>query len=122
MADVQINAAQILAALREPFSETNELLGREMQRQLTDPKWAWPTQPSPRDIVDTGRLRDSYQGTADGLEYEHAYPVRYALAVHNGAVMRNGSQPARPWVKQAVKEFDFAESYAQLAQARLDKL
>lgn len=114
---------QIVAALEQPFKETNELLGRNMQKQITDNKWSWPSSPSPRDIVDTGRLRQSYQPFPQGLAYEHSYNVEYALAVHEGAMLANGgSLPARPWIRVALREFGFAKVFEKLAQAKLDRI
>jgi hypothetical protein len=111
---------EILGELQQPFKEANELLGRNAQQQITSNKWAWPAAPSPRDIVDNGQLRDSYLPVDLGLEYEHTWNTDYAMAVHEGAVFKDGrSMPARPWMRQALKEFDFEGTFNTLARRRL---
>lgn len=74
---------------------------------------------SPRDIVDTGILRQSYGQSVelagrDGLQVLHNWNTRYALAVHNGYRLRNGRQmPARPWTKEPLERFTkIFEDYA----------
>lgn len=113
----------ILAALPGPFRETNEIYQRRAQQAITENRWQWPVQPSPRDIVDQGGLRDSYRGfPVPPFSYDHAWggeDVAYALAVHEGARLQEGNQPARPWAITALDEFDFAGTFARLVRARL---
>lgn len=54
---------------------------------------------SPRNIVDTGRLRNALLFRfIDGFTAEYRWTSQYATAVHQGARLRNGTLlPARPW-------------------------
>ncbi len=54
---------------------------------------------SPRNIVDTGLLRQSNTGPEiDGLRAKFRWRVPYAAAVHEGAQLSNGTLlPGRPW-------------------------
>lgn len=113
---LRLSTREVTKEMEDAFQQTNELLGRQFQKEITSDKWAWPTTPSPRDIVDTGQLRDSYEGDPVGpREYQHTYNTRYALAVHEGAVFRDGhSMPARPWMRQGLKDFDFVGAMRRL--------
>lgn len=47
-----------------------------------------------------------------------SYNVPYAIFVHEGVVMKNGGvMPARPWIRVAMREFDFAGTMRKLAFA-----
>lgn len=77
-------------------------------------KWQWPYG-APRDIVDTGKLRDSLQIKTTFLQtkvqFQVAYTAPYAAFVHYGGMIkpygnknaRDVLIPGRPWV-QAVFE------------------
>ncbi len=138
--DLKLNDREIVGALTEPFNQANELLGRQFTKEITSNKWSWPTEPSPRDIVDLNQLRDSYEGEriheATGPAYLHTYNTRYAMPVHEGAHFRPDSKwgriwtairgrpemPARPWMYQGLKDFDIAKAFSALAQARLGRI
>lgn len=82
-------------------------------------KWDWPNRTfrqngqvvdSPRDIIDTGYLRDSYQldlqTSGDRVKGEVTWTAPYAVDVHNGTP----DKPARPFThaaitRQAVSDF-----------------
>lgn len=86
--EVKFNTTELLAGAEAAFKDANMILGREFQKRITSNTWQWPSEPSPRDIVDTGQLRDSYTPTAlSKTEHEHAWNTEYAMAVHEGAVM-----------------------------------
>lgn len=85
-------------AARLALRRTADQLDVEFTNEISDPKWEWPRQPSPRDIVDTGLLRASQQrtDTPDGVRW--SWGVEYAAQVHEGETLRNGeTRPARPW-------------------------
>lgn len=122
--EVKFNTTMLLAGAESAFGDANMILGRELQKRITDNRWGWPTDPSPRDIVDKGQLRDSYTPTAiSKTEHEHAWNTEYAMAVHEGVVFQGGrSMPARPWVRVTLREFDFADAYGKLAQSELARV
>lgn len=103
----QVNAA---------FVATVQEFAAECQEQITTDKWDWPRGESPRDIVDTGLLRDSqtqpiYESTGSGLRARIQWdPVdantgkHYALSVHNGEVVGGQVRPGRPWAETALQE------------------
>ncbi len=126
--EVRFNTAQLLAGAEAAFNEANMVLGREFQKRITSNMWAWPSSPSPRDIVDHGQLRDSYTPTAiTPTVFEHAWNTEYAMAVHEGALYKDGkgnavrAMPARPWVRVTLRDFKFADAYAKLAQAEMER-
>lgn len=130
MTDFQVtfNTTQLLAAADAAWGEANMVLGREFQKRITSNIWAWPRSPSPRDIVDQGQLRDSYTPTAiTPTVFEHAWNTDYAMAVHEGAVYKDGAgnavraMPARKWVRVTLRDFKFADAYARLAQAEMER-
>lgn len=95
----------ITRAAHEAIRKTGDYLEQCFVEELSDPKWAWPTAPSPRDIVDSGRLRASMQRVSRPGSEVFSWPVEYAAQVHEGAVMTNGrSLPARPWTREPLKE------------------
>lgn len=106
-------------AVEEAFRETNQIMGLEFTKAITDNIWNW-LDGANRDIVDTGRLRDSYDMTlVDPDTYEHTWAVDYAVAAHEGARLRNGANiPARPWTTYALRQKDFADVFARLAAAK----
>lgn len=106
----------------EPFYQANELLGRAFTRQITARTWAWPTAPTPRDIVDLGQLRDSYTAERehDGNDpiVDHAWTAAHSLPVHQGAVFDDGSSmPARPWTKKPLDDGVLENAFETLVNA-----
>ena len=106
MADLRINEA-----LDETFDDLATYLARRFTAEIRAAKWNWPTDPSPRDIVDSGNLakslRVSRATTLDHrLEILFAWTAPYSGPVHDGAVFKrtgpNGeviSMPARSWTR-----------------------
>lgn len=111
--EVKLNGAPLTAALERAFLDANLIFARDTARELTDDKWNWPrptlrktgiTVDSPRDIVDLGGLRTSYvPQVIDAREYEHAWTVDYAMAVHEGARVGNTVMPPRPWTEEPLE-------------------
>jgi len=120
--DLDWRGDALVGDLGEAFYQANEVLGRSFQREITASKWQWPSQPSPRDIVDTGNLRQAYAGerTQDGRNpaYDHAWNVEYAMAVHEGARLKNGTVlPGRPWTKAPLKNGVLEKAFEKLARS-----
>lgn len=121
-----IDRDAILRAAEAAFRDTGFAAGRQFSKAITSNIWAWPNGESPRDVVDTGRLRSSqteeYKGLqADGtFRFEFNWPVDYAAPVHQGAVFRNGSSmPARPWTRVALQQWDAQRHFARAFRAYL---
>ncbi|WP_216915941.1 MULTISPECIES: hypothetical protein [unclassified Synechococcus] len=76
---------------------------------------------SPRNIIDTGLLRQSNTGpTINGLRAEFRWTAPYAAAVHEGARLSNGTLlPARPWTGavlgtepvSGIEPFDYKKAF-----------
>jgi hypothetical protein len=97
--------------------------------QLEAVKWAWADRKtvrssgqvvgSPRDIVDTGKLRDSLEVMDMGNSHvRYEYGEDYAGLVHQGfdgagQAGQPVSYPARPWVVGAYEENDLLEIFAE---------
>jgi hypothetical protein len=113
---VDIDRKAIDQMVERKFLRACVRLGAEFTRQISEPKWDYPTGESPRDIVDTGRLRASQQGRLIGrLEYEFVWPVRYSLFVLVGGTIRvpgGGVRvvPGRDWISAGLEAFDFPEA------------
>jgi hypothetical protein len=123
--EFQVNVGPITAAVEKAFSQANELFNRNAAKEITDDKWYWPSQPSPRDVIDLGGLKGSYQPLqVSPTEYEHSWTVDYAMAVHEGALFggSDGSNPtagypSRPWTKAPLERFP--KDFEKLAKANL---
>jgi hypothetical protein len=88
--------------------------GDANRRAIEDPIWNWPRGESPRDIVDTGDLRDSQKidFVSDG-EAVISWDVDYALKVHEGETTRSGAEfPARRWTQYAQAEYKPFDKFA----------
>lgn len=125
--DLEWNGDAIVGALEEPFHQANEVLGRAFANEITAEKWEWPTQPSPRDIVDTGELRRDYKGErqTQGADpaHDHTWSMEYAMAVHEGADLANGARlPARPWTKKPTEDGVLEEAFEKLAAGPLGRI
>lgn len=92
--------------------------------------WAWPNVTirsggkkagNPRNIVDSNVLRLSNTGPQiSGLRAVYTWRTPYATAVHEGAVLTNGTVlPARPWTsavlgtepQSGIQVFDVAKAF-----------
>ena len=99
-------------------------LDQRFTEEISAVKWAYPTPPQVRDIVDTGRLRASQtrQDVEDGVVF--TWPVDYAQQVHDGGVSVRTRQPfpGRPWTKIPLEESQAKfEEYMSAAIKRQNK-
>lgn len=107
-------------AQKEALAETYKLLNQEFQRAITAKKWSWPLSPSPRDIVDTGSLRQSNSYTISGNKVTFKWAKDYARVVHDGAISERRNYPARPWTEAVLfgeygfKKFETARTFKAL--------
>lgn len=97
---LELNLSELNRELDASFAEANEALEPAFKAEIEADKWP----PDNRDIVDTGDLRDSYEGFEGDARYDHAWTVDYAKAVHEGAVLGNGGRMiARPWTEEPLE-------------------
>lgn len=93
-------------AMKEALKNTGDRLARRFREEFDSKEWAYPTQPKVRDIVDTGRLRDSEEHhiTPEGV-LEFRWKAPYATEVHEGGVtLDNERFPGRPWTRDPIHE------------------
>ena len=86
----------------------------EIKAAIAADAWEWPRPTertngdvvfSPRDIVDTGELYDSLTIARNGNVAEFTWDTDYAMAVHDGATLKNGTElPARPWTDLGLQQ------------------
>lgn len=107
---VESYMTRLRRAAREAMEETGQVLERKFAQEITANKWPWPAQPSPRDIVDTGELRGSYerstqQAGLNVLTQQHRWTAPHALLVHEGYTGKDGRvYPGRPWTRGPLSE------------------
>ena len=107
-------------ASKRALAETYKLLNQEFQRAITAKKWSWPLSPSPRDIVDTGSLRQSNSYTISGSKVTFKWGKDYASFAHNGGIQGRKNYAARPWTEAVLygeygfKKFETAKTYKDL--------
>lgn len=119
-------------AIASAWDQMTDELGEEMQAQMKDEKWEWDgvtrrangeVVSSPRDIIDTQRLYDSFEVEKEGNEVVYSYNTPYAAINHEGGITDKGAiiQP-RPWVEAAVDEYDPLNSLAEILSGELRSL
>jgi hypothetical protein len=112
------NGPALERVAEQSFRECMQILSdRKIPIAITDPKWNWPTSPSPRDIVDHGQLRLSQHPVEFSTPVTAVFrnSAAYALAVHEGYTTRHGfTAPARPWMTRTLEEFNLPTSFAAL--------
>lgn len=117
---------QYVQALRDAFHESQDVLERRFAREFVRHQWEWPTDPSPRDIDDTGTLRRSQRKTqVSETQYRWSWHTDYALFVHNGVTFKRGplagrSFPARPWTLKPIEELP--KIYETLARRNIQRM
>lgn len=109
-------------ALNEAWDDFSAYLARRFTQEITEEKWDWPRDPSPRDIVNTGNLRRSLRVTRGiepgSLETYFDWTAPYASVVHDGAVFKATdsegnlrSMPARPWTRPVLYDRERLQAY-----------
>ena len=109
---IEINSDRIEEELTRAFKSAMFALGVKFTEEISSNTWQWINPPSPRDIVDTGRLRAS-----QSLEFESpteavfGWATDYAVYVHEGVQFRNGTRtPPRRWTESALNNFDLEQA------------
>lgn len=116
--------AALDSAVKQAMKGTAERLDRRFREEIESEEWKFPTPPKVRDIVDTGRLRDSQvsEVTPDGV-YEVRWTAPYAPQVHEGGVTTGGKRfPGRPWTRDPIAELPqiFSEELGQSLNQELN--
>lgn len=106
-------------AVQTALRQSTIWLDQQFTAEISAVKWAFPTPPQVRDIVDTGRLRASQtrEERVDGVSF--TWPVPYAMQVHEGGVTFNGlAFPGRPWTQEPLRKYPtvFGNFFAQALQ------
>jgi hypothetical protein len=88
-------------------------------QEFNQSDWAYLTEPKLRDIVSSGRLRDSLviRRTPDG-GFEATWEEDYATDVHDGGTLLDGTKfLGRPWTRDILAELP--AKYAQFLDEAL---
>lgn len=133
---------QVAAGLRAGDKLILSSLKQRLDDEMENGLWAWPIfkkggtkltnrvngeiAGDPRNIVDTGRLKNSLRLRADNGEVNIAYREPYALITHYGGYIRPYGNPyarsvylpARPWVKYTLETYDIGGVYRQAILAQ----
>jgi len=118
-----INREGLEKAILEAYRQTAMRMDLAFKAEISAVKWEWPRGETPRDIVDTGRLRASQQmmpapAAKGSIRTMYQWPVKYAAPVHEGAVFQSGAfMPARPWTRTALQKLQ-PQSFFEKALAR----
>ena len=101
-------------------------IGDEFQEQIEAADWYWPNKTkrqngkiagNPRNIVDTGELRDSQQGPSvgkGGLSQSFKWTAEHAALVKDGYITTTGRQVrGRDWIKTAMMAIPFSQFIAR---------
>jgi hypothetical protein len=125
-----INLNNLEEIINEAFQELVSEFAEEQVRQIEAVEWPWPRKTvrstgevagSPRNIVDTGALRDSLNiEWISPTEAIYHWDVDYAIYVHQGAVLASGTDlPARPWIYAALTEYDLFNNFVYKLNGKL---
>lgn len=93
------------AAVEAALLELERWFLVETRREIETSKWPFATPPRVRDIVDTGRLRDSVVVTRTVTGgFSVTWNVDYATSVHEGGVdPETGARyEGRPWTRDVI--------------------
>jgi hypothetical protein len=130
-----LDFSEVDKILEEGLEVLADEFGQQQIEEIKFEKWSWDNityrkegkgrtgkiAGSPRDIVDTGELRDSLSiNRVSSEEYLYTYDADHAILVHEGERVSNGSYiPPRPWITSAAEEYDLADNFASILRERL---
>lgn len=120
----------------ESFNEMVGEFAQEINFQIEDSKWNWPRETvrkngsvvgSPRDIVDTGELKNSQfiEDVSDTYKVI-GYTADHAALIHEGyQIERNDGTvtdvPARPFIDTAIEDYNPIEAYSEILKEKLNE-
>ena len=120
----------------ESFDEMVGEFAQEINFQVEDSKWNWPRETvrkngtvvgSPRDIVDTGELKNSqFIEDVSDTHKVIGYTADHATLVHEGyQIERNDGTvtdvPARPFIDTAIEDYNPIEAYSEILKGKLNE-
>jgi hypothetical protein len=120
----------------ESFNEMVGEFAQEINFQIEDTKWNWPRETvrknggvvgSPRDIVDTGELKNSqFIEDVSDVYKVIGYTADHAALVHEGyQIERNDGTvtdvPARPFIDTAIEDYNPIEAYSEILKEKLNE-
>ena len=125
-AEVNIDESILRRKAIKALDEYSAKIGDEFQEQIEARSWYWPNTTkrkngkragNPRDIVDTGELRDSQEGPTvaeGGLAQGFKWTAEHAALVRDGYITSAGRQIfGRNWIKTAMQAIPFAQFIAR---------
>lgn len=119
---IEIDGSSIEQRLEQAFASYTQRLEAQFTKEISTKQFNWPSTykttrgsynrkgkgresvGSPRDIVDSGALRQSIQRSQNGpFAYRFTWNVDYSLYVLKGYRTSKGNQmPPRDWIKPAL--------------------
>lgn len=131
---VQFDTKGLSNKLEKAFLSYSQLLEKQFTTEITTKQFNWPTGykttrgsfnrkgkgresvGSPRDIVDSGALRQSILRTKIGpYAYQFTWNVDYSVYVLKGYRTQAGNQmPARDWITPALRKLPPVETLKKL--------
>ena len=120
----------------ESFDEMVGEFAQEINFQIEDTKWTWPRETvrkngsvvgSPRDIVDTGELKNSqFIEDVSDVYKVIGYTADHAALVHEGyQIERNDGTvtdvPARRFIDTAIEDYNPIEAYSEILKEKLNE-
>jgi hypothetical protein len=108
-------------AQRQTLKDLAVWFNQRCREEMDSEEWAYPTKPKIRDIVDTGRLRDSANlRMLPSGGFEITWEADYSTEVHEGGTSPEGVRfPGRPWTRDPIKELP--AMYAKLLGENLQR-
>lgn len=111
--------------LEQAFNDLTAWLATRFTREISQAKWQWPRDPSPRDIVDKGGLRKSLRISQPlqrgSLVSVFQWTAPYAPHVHDGAIFKRTDAEgnpltltARPWTRPVLRDSAAIRKFFQL--------
>jgi hypothetical protein len=99
-------SAELDRAQRKTLKDLANWFNQRCKEEMNSPEWKYPTNPKIRDIVDTGRLRDSAKlRMLPSGGFEITWEADYSTEVHEGGTSPEGVRfPGRPWTRDPIKE------------------
>lgn len=99
-------SAELDRAQRKTLKDLADWFNQRCKEEMNSPEWKYPTNPKIRDIVDTGRLRDSANlRMLPSGGFEITWEADYSTEVHEGGTSPEGVRfPGRPWTRDPIKE------------------
>lgn len=118
---IDLEVESITKAHELAFLDANLALENLAKKEVKLRKWAWPNDPSPRDVVDRGGLGSSITATPEdetSREWIHAVNVNYAAPVLLGYRLGKRNYPARNIYREPLKALPkiFERAYARRAR------